>query len=75
MLQGEAKHRGDVQLVAGGHDDHVGEEPQVGRVEDAVMRRSVGAGQAGAVEAEDDRQVLQGDFLEDLVEGRCRNVE
>ena len=34
----------------------------------AVMRRAVGAGQAGAVQREDDRQVLQGDFLEDLVE-------
>ena len=34
-----------------------------------MMRRAVGAGQAGAVEAEGDRQVLQGDFLEDLIEG------
>ena len=35
----------------------------------AVVRRAVGAGQAGAVEAEDDRQVLERDLLEDLVEG------
>ena len=65
----------DVELVAGGHHDHVREQPHVRDVEDAVMRRAVRPGQAGAVEREDHRQVLQRDFLEDLVEDRCRNVE
>ena len=32
------------------------------------MRRPVGAGEAGPVEHEHDRQVLQADLLEDLVE-------
>ena len=31
------------------------------------MRRAVGTGQAGAIEQERDRQILQGHFLEDLV--------
>ena len=35
---------------------------------DAVMRRAVGAGQAGAIEQERDRQILQRHFLENLVE-------
>ena len=68
VRDGEAQHRGDVELIAGRHHDHVREEPHVRDVEDAVMRRPVGAGQAGAVEGEDDGQVLQGDFLENLVE-------
>ena len=68
MAQGEAQHRGHVQLVAGGHDHEVREQPHVGGVEDAVVRRAVGAGQAGAVQAERHRQVLQGHLLEDLVE-------
>ena len=46
-----------------------GNSRRYGDVEDAVMRRAVRAGQAGAVEAERHRQVLQGHFLEDLVEG------
>ena len=33
------------------------------------MRRAIGAGQAGAIETESHGQVLQGHFLEDLVEG------
>ena len=33
------------------------------------MGRAVGAGEAGAVEAERDGQVLQGHFLKDLIEG------
>ena len=67
MPQGEVEHRGDVFLVARGHDDHVGEDAHVGQVVSAVVSGPVGADQAGAVEAEDDRQVLKGDFLEDLV--------
>ena len=61
--------RGDIELVAGGHHDHVGEEPHVGDVEAAMMGRAIGAGQPGAVEREDDGQILQGDLLEDLIEG------
>ena len=56
-----------------------GKSRMYGDVEDAVVRRAVGPGQAGAVEREDDRQVLQRDLLEDLVErplqeraSRCR---
>ena len=50
-----------------GHDDHVREHAQVAEVEHAVVRRPVGAGEAAAVEHERDRQILQRDFLEDLV--------
>ena len=67
MPQGEIEHGRDVLLVARGHDDHVGKDAQIGQVISAVMGGPVGADQAGAVEAEDDRQVLEGDLLEDLV--------
>ena len=39
----------------------------ISQVVRAVVGGPVGADQAGAVDAEDDRQVLKGDFLEDLV--------
>ena len=56
---------------AGRHDDHVREHAQVAEVERAVMRRAVGPGEAGAIEHERDRQILQRDFLEDLVVRRA----
>ena len=67
MRQGEVEHRGDVLLVARGHHDHVGEDAEIRQVVRAVVGRPVGADQPGAVEAEDDRQVLQRHLLEDLV--------
>ncbi len=45
----------------------LGNMPQVRRVEDAVVRRAIGSGQARAVEGEGHRKVLQRHFLEDLV--------
>ena len=42
-------------------------QSHVGNVEAAVVRRTVGARQTGPVHCEDDRQVLEGDLLEDLV--------
>ena len=43
-------------------------QPHVAQIEHAVMRRPVGADQAGAIEQERDRQILQRHFLENLVE-------
>ena len=67
MPQGEVEHRRQVFLVARGHDDHVGKDSQISQVVRAVVSGPIGTDQAGAVNAEDDRQVLKGDFLEDLV--------
>ncbi len=62
-----ADHRRDVFLVTRRHDDHVGEDAQVGEVVGAVMSGPVGPDQASAVEAEDNRKVLKSDLLENLV--------
>ena len=43
--------------------------PQVGEVEDAVVRRPVVADEAGAIEREDHRQPLEADVVQHLVEG------
>ena len=69
VRQGELQHRRHVQLVAGRHDDEVREQPHVGSVEDAVMRRAVRA-RSGRRDpgVKVDRQILQGHFLEDLIE-------
>ena len=65
--QGPVDHRRHVGRVAGRHHHQVRQRPQVGQIEHAVVRRSVGPDQPGPVHQQRDRQVLQGHFLEDLV--------
>ena len=69
VLDRPVDHPHQVLPIARGHDDQVGQRPQVGEVEGAMMGGAVGADQSGAVQQQRDRQVLQGDFLEDLVVG------
>ena len=47
----------------------LGDAAQVGDVEEAVMGGAVVAGEAGAVHAEDDGELLQADVVDDGVEG------
>ena len=47
---------------------HLGEAAQIGHVEEAVVYGAVAADQTGAIHAEPHGKLLQGDFLEDLVE-------
>src|SRR5437773_2174539 len=56
MAQSEVEHGGDVEFVAGGHHHHVWEEAHIGNIEGAMVRRAVGTGEAGAVEAEGHRE-------------------
>ena len=56
-------------LVTGRHDDKVRENAEIGEVEHTVVRRPVGAHDAGAVQKHRNGQVLQRDFLEDLIVG------
>src|SRR5829696_742238 len=68
---GDRRGQGTAQLgaVAGRGDDQVGDLPQPADVVDAVVGGAVLAGDAGAVEHEDDRQPVQGDVHHHLVEG------
>ena len=67
--EGEAGHGAHLVGAFGGHDDHVGDAAQVGKVEDAVVRPAVVADEAGAVQEEADGQMLQGDIVDDRVVG------
>ena len=58
MVQSEVQHRDHVQLVAGRHDDEIGKRPEIRSVKGPVVRRAIGTRQAGAIQAERDRQVL-----------------
>ena len=49
-LQGQLEHRRHVGLVAGRHDRQVRQRPQVGDVEHAVVRGTVGTHAAGAIQ-------------------------
>ena len=66
MCGGE-HHVRQLVLVLGRHGDDVRHTVQVGDVEQAVVRRAVVGRQPGAVHAEDDRQVLQRDVVDDHV--------
>ena len=67
--QGIGDHHAKVLGRGRGEDGHARHLGQQGQVEHAVMRRSVGTGDAGAVDAEHDRQAVHADVEVDLVEG------
>jgi hypothetical protein len=68
-LQRGQHHVGELVLVLGRHQHDIGNIPQVADVEEAVVRGAVVAGEPGAVHAEDHRQLLQADVVDDGVEG------
>ena len=49
------------------HDDHVRKDAEIGQIERAVMRRAVLPHEAGSVQGEDHRKVLETDVVDDLV--------
>ena len=67
VLERELEHLRQVGFVARSHHRDVRQHSQITEVERAVMRRSVRPCQAAAIEHEGDGQILQRDFLEDLI--------
>mmetsp|Transcript_11165 Transcript_11165/g.27012 ORF Transcript_11165/g.27012 Transcript_11165/m.27012 type:complete len:304 (+) Transcript_11165:197-1108(+) len=70
----------EFDLIAGGHDNQVGQSAQVGQVEGAVVRRTVGAHQPGTIQNKPDGQPLEDAVVYDLVvcplqEGRVDGAE
>jgi hypothetical protein len=59
QLQAGVQHVHELVLVLGLHDHDSRHAPQVGEVEQAVMRRPVVGREAGAVEAEGHRQACR----------------
>ena len=68
-LQAGVEHVDEFVLVFGLHDRGAGDAAEVSDVEETVMRGAIGGGEAGAVHAEGDGEVLQGDVVDDLVVG------
>ena len=64
-----AQHLSELLVRRRREDRHARHLRQQRHVEHAVMRRSVVAGDAGAVEAEDDRLAVQADVVHHLVDG------
>ena len=62
-------HVDQLGLVARGHDDEARQTAEIGDVERAGVRRSVGADKAGAVHREAHRQPLDRDVVHHLVVG------
>src|SRR6186713_2170446 len=61
------RHVTKLVLVLGRHDDEVRNQSQITQVEGAVVRRTVLAGDAAAVENETHRKILDGDVVDHLV--------
>ena len=67
MVKTGGQHFSTLVFVLGGHDDEVGDAAQVAVVEAAGVGGAVGADESGAVEGEQDIQVLDGDVVDELV--------
>ena len=67
MVHGGLEHMLQFVLVLGRHDDHIGDRAHVGEIENAVVRRAVGADQAAAVESQHHMEILQTDIVQNLV--------
>ena len=68
FLHHVAQHRVQLRAVFGREHGDIGDVAQVGDVENAVMGGAVVTDQPGAIQAEDDGQVLDGD----VVQRSCR---
>ena len=69
LAQRGVHHVLELSLARRRHDDEVGDQPQVGEVERAVVRGAVVADKSRPVEREDHGDVLQRDVLHEHVEG------
>ena len=67
VIQRGFQHAPQLIFVFRRHDNHVRQMPQIGEIEDAVMRRAVRAHQSGAIKRERHRQILQADIMKNLV--------
>ena len=60
-------HAADVMFIPRRHHGHVGKQPQISKIEHAVVRGSIGTGETGPIEQERHGQVLQRHLLKDLI--------
>ena len=79
-LQAGVQQVDQLILVLRLHDDGVGHAPGVGEVKESMVRGTVVGRETGAVEAEDDGQILQADVVNDgivgaLEEGRVNGAD
>ena len=68
MVQRRLQHAGEFVGRGRRSDREPGDHAKVGEVEGAVVRWSVRSGDAGAVDHEDNRQVVESDVRYELVE-------
>ena len=61
-------HVGEFVFVAGRHENHFRNAAQVSDVEEAVVGGAIVAGEPGAIHAEEDGELLQGDVVDDGIE-------
>src|ERR1039457_3612273 len=67
-VHGREEHVGQLVLVLGHHVDNVGDAAEIADVEQAVVGGTVVGREAAAIHAENHRQVLQADIVNDRIE-------
>ena len=67
MLEAGVEHLPALVLIGRRHDDYVGQAAQIAVIEAAGVGRAIGADQAGAIDGEQHRQLLQDDVVDQLV--------
>ena len=67
VAQGGLQHPLELAFVLGRHDDHVGQMTEIDDVVHSLVGRTLIRNDAGPVEGQDDRQVLEGDIMIELV--------
>ena len=69
MFKSEREHRINIFLIARGHDHHIRKDSEISEVIRSVMSGSVRTDQSGPIKTKYNRQVLERNFLENLVIG------
>jgi len=69
IVQRREEHVAQLFLVFRGHHHQVGHRAQIGDIKDAMVGGSVISDNAGAVDGEHHRQLLQGDIVDEMIVG------
>jgi len=63
MVDGRLEHVLQLVLVFGRHDDEIRNRAHVGKIENAMVGRTIGAHQSAAVQSKNHVEILQADIV------------
>jgi hypothetical protein len=69
MSQRGVEHVSELVFILWGHDRHIGQTPQIGYIEMAMVSRTILSDKTGSINAKDHRQIWETHVMYDLVKG------